>query len=54
MNDKCAAGTGRFLSAAADVTGIGLDQIGPVSLEATAPVRLGLQRLRKLGTPAAA
>jgi predicted CoA-substrate-specific enzyme activase len=40
MNDKCAAGTGRFLSAAADVTGIGLDEIGPVSLEATAPVRL--------------
>jgi predicted CoA-substrate-specific enzyme activase len=40
MNDKCAAGTGRFLSAAADVTGIGLDEIGPVSLKATAPVRL--------------
>jgi predicted CoA-substrate-specific enzyme activase len=40
MNDKCAAGTGRFLSAAADVTGIGLDEIGPVSLRATAPVRL--------------
>jgi predicted CoA-substrate-specific enzyme activase len=40
MNDKCAAGTGRFLSAAADVTGIGLDEIGPVSLEAKAPVRL--------------
>ncbi len=28
MNDKCAAGTGRFLSAAADVTGVGLDEIG--------------------------
>ena len=40
MNDKCAAGTGRFLSAAADVTGIGLDEIGPASLKATAPVRL--------------
>ena len=40
MNDKCAAGTGRFLSAAADVTGIGLDEIGPVALKATAPVRL--------------
>jgi (R)-2-hydroxyacyl-CoA dehydratese activating ATPase len=40
MNDKCAAGTGRFLSAAADVTGISLDEIGPRSLEATAPVRL--------------
>jgi predicted CoA-substrate-specific enzyme activase len=40
MNDKCAAGTGRFLSAAADVTGVGLDDIGPLSLEAKAPVRL--------------
>jgi predicted CoA-substrate-specific enzyme activase len=40
MNDKCAAGTGRFLSAAADVTGISLDDLGPVSLQAKAPVRL--------------
>jgi predicted CoA-substrate-specific enzyme activase len=40
MNDKCAAGTGRFLSAAADVTGVGLDEIGPLSLLAKAPVRL--------------
>jgi predicted CoA-substrate-specific enzyme activase len=40
MNDKCAAGTGRFLSAAADVTGVGLDEIGPLALEATQPVRL--------------
>ncbi len=40
MNDKCAAGTGRFLSAAADVTGVSLDDIGARSLEATAPVRL--------------
>jgi predicted CoA-substrate-specific enzyme activase len=40
MNDKCAAGTGRFLTAAADVTGVGLDEIGPLSLVATAPVRL--------------
>ncbi len=40
MNDKCAAGTGRFLSAAADVTGVGLDEIGPLALKATKPVRL--------------
>jgi predicted CoA-substrate-specific enzyme activase len=40
MNDKCAAGTGRFLSAAADVTGVGLDEIGPLSLAAKQPVRL--------------
>jgi predicted CoA-substrate-specific enzyme activase len=40
MNDKCAAGTGRFLSAAADVTGVSLDEIGERSLMATNPVRL--------------
>lgn len=40
MNDKCAAGTGRFLSAAADVTGVPLDEIGPLSLQAKTPVRL--------------
>jgi predicted CoA-substrate-specific enzyme activase len=40
MNDKCAAGTGRFLSAAADVTGVSLDEIGAISLAAKAPVRL--------------
>ena len=40
MNDKCAAGTGRFLSAAADVTGIGLDEIGALALQAKNPVRL--------------
>ena len=40
MNDKCAAGTGRFLSAAADVTGLALDDIGSIALKATAPVRL--------------
>jgi predicted CoA-substrate-specific enzyme activase len=40
MNDKCAAGTGRFLSAAADVTGVSLDEIGALSLAARTPVRL--------------
>jgi predicted CoA-substrate-specific enzyme activase len=40
MNDKCAAGTGRFLSNAADTLGLTLDQIGPISLEAKKPVRL--------------
>ena len=40
MNDKCAAGTGRFLSAAADVTGMGIDEIGPIALQAKNPVRL--------------
>jgi hypothetical protein len=36
MNDKCAAGTGRFLSAAADVLEMPLDAIGPASLRARA------------------
>lgn len=40
MNDKCAAGTGRFLANAADVMGISLDQVGPLSLEGTRPVKL--------------
>ena len=40
MNDKCAAGTGRFLSNAAETLGISLDDIGPISLEAKKPVRL--------------
>jgi predicted CoA-substrate-specific enzyme activase len=40
MNDKCAAGTGRFLSNAAETVGLSLDKIGPVSLGAKKAVRL--------------
>jgi predicted CoA-substrate-specific enzyme activase len=40
MNDKCAAGTGRFLAGAADVLDMTLDEIGPVSLEGDNPIRL--------------
>ena len=40
MNDKCAAGTGRFLAAAADVLGLTLDEIGPISLKGANPIRL--------------
>jgi (R)-2-hydroxyacyl-CoA dehydratese activating ATPase len=40
MNDKCAAGTGRFLANAAEVMGIQLDEIGPLSLKATRPVKI--------------
>lgn len=40
MNDKCAAGTGRFLANAADVMGIGLDEVGPLSLEGKFPVKI--------------
>jgi predicted CoA-substrate-specific enzyme activase len=40
MNDKCAAGTGRFLANAADVMGIELDEVGPLSLEGRHPVKI--------------
>jgi (R)-2-hydroxyacyl-CoA dehydratese activating ATPase len=40
MNDKCAAGTGRFLSTAAEALGLGLEEIGAISLRARNPVRL--------------
>ncbi|MBM4167436.1 MAG: 2-hydroxyglutaryl-CoA dehydratase [Ignavibacteria bacterium] len=40
MNDKCAAGTGRFLSASADVMGISLDELGDVALQSTIPLRI--------------
>lgn len=40
MNDKCAAGTGRFLSGAAEVLGLTLDEIGGISLRGTKPIRL--------------
>ncbi|MHA2609424.1 MAG: acyl-CoA dehydratase activase [bacterium JZ-2024 1] len=40
MNDKCAAGTGRFLAACADVAEHSLDEIGPLSLKSRSPVRL--------------
>lgn len=40
MNDKCAAGTGRFLTAAAEVTGLDLGAIGKIALEGRDPVRM--------------
>lgn len=40
MNDKCAAGTGRFLSAAAEVLEISLDDLGGFALRSTAPLRI--------------
>ncbi|MCL4744575.1 MAG: 2-hydroxyglutaryl-CoA dehydratase [Burkholderiaceae bacterium] len=40
MNDKCAAGTGRFLGAAANALGMTLDDLGPTALRATKPVRI--------------
>lgn len=35
MNDKCAAGTGRFLEVIADSLGVPLDKLGEVSLQAS-------------------
>jgi len=40
MNDKCAAGTGRFLGAAAVALGMTLDELGPTALKSTKPVKI--------------
>ncbi|MEK7799136.1 MAG: acyl-CoA dehydratase activase, partial [Acidobacteriota bacterium] len=40
MNDKCAAGTGRFLAAAADVMELPLDEIGAVSLRSAKVLKI--------------
>ena len=40
MNDKCAAGTGRFLGAASAALEIPLDELGPTALRAERPVRI--------------
>ena len=40
MNDKCAAGSGRFIEVIADALGIPLDDVGGVSLQSTQPARI--------------
>lgn len=40
MNDKCAAGTGRFLGAAAAALGLPLADLGPMSLRSDKPVKI--------------
>ncbi|MBI2899782.1 MAG: 2-hydroxyglutaryl-CoA dehydratase [Planctomycetes bacterium] len=40
MNDACAAGTGRFLEAAASVLGVRLDEMGSLSLRSREPVHI--------------
>jgi (R)-2-hydroxyacyl-CoA dehydratese activating ATPase len=40
MNDKCAAGTGRFLGAASFALEMPLAELGPLALKATAPVKI--------------
>ncbi len=40
MNDKCAAGTGRFLGAAAKALELELGDLGPMALKSEKPVRI--------------
>ena len=40
MNDKCAAGSGRFIEVIADTLGIRLDEVGALSLQAKNPARI--------------
>jgi predicted CoA-substrate-specific enzyme activase len=40
MNDKCAAGTGRFLEVMANALQVPLDELGPKSLEADNPSKI--------------
>ncbi len=40
MNDKCAAGTGRFLAAAAQVLGLELEELGRVAAESSRPLKI--------------
>lgn len=40
MNDKCAAGTGRFLDVMAGVMNIGTEELGPISMRATKDVSI--------------
>ena len=40
MNDKCSAGTGRFLGAASDALEVPLGELGPLALTAKKPVKV--------------
>jgi predicted CoA-substrate-specific enzyme activase len=40
MNDKCAAGTGRFIEVIADSLGVPLDEVGDLSLQSKNPARI--------------
>ena len=40
MNDKCAAGTGRFIEGSARALGLGLAEVGDLSLRSTQPVKI--------------
>jgi (R)-2-hydroxyacyl-CoA dehydratese activating ATPase len=40
MNDKCAAGSGRFIEVIADTLGVPLDQVGGLSLQSKNPAKI--------------
>ena len=40
MNDKCAAGTGRFIEVIADALGVPLDHVGDLSLQSARPAKI--------------
>lgn len=40
MNDRCAAGTGRFLEVVADRLGVALDQLGPMAARSQSPASI--------------
>ena len=40
MNDKCAAGTGRFIEVIADTLGVPLDKVGDLSLQSDKPAKI--------------
>jgi predicted CoA-substrate-specific enzyme activase len=40
MNDKCAAGSGRFIEVIADTLGVSLDEVGALSLESKNPAKI--------------
>jgi predicted CoA-substrate-specific enzyme activase len=40
MNDKCAAGTGRFIEVIGDTLGVALDKVGDLSLQSKNPAKI--------------
>ncbi len=40
MNDKCAAGTGRFIEVIADTLGVALERVGEISLQSNRPSKI--------------
>ena len=40
MNDKCAAGSGRFIEVIADALGVALDRVGEMSLQSSSPAKI--------------